>query len=307
VEEHYEKLSHLDGPRTPIRVAVLEEICANGSLSERELRDIFVEGDDEEWDFEVSKPTLRRQFDVNPENSTGDAHSLVERGWVKDVSEGRGNGPRYAATPIGRMLREEVGSLFDLFDLIDDVSPELEPFFEVVTESDVEMERDVLEELTEADVHASKPTDVYGVFSEYMEFVSDTEHIRGISWVSSELFVDIYHKHLVEDEKEIELIFASEVLETLVGQHTEKYREMLETDRLSVFECDVFPFGMTAVESGIAWAYFEPESGTPEYELMTESEKVREWAVGVFEEYKKEGREVTEEALKETRKKTSEA
>ena len=81
-EKHYDKLSHLAGPQTPIRVAVLEELCSNDSLSKRELRDIFVDGtqEGEGWAFEVSKPTLYRQLDENPENSTGDTLSLVERG-----------------------------------------------------------------------------------------------------------------------------------------------------------------------------------------------------------------------------------
>lgn len=302
VEEHYDKLSHFGGPQTPIRVAVLEEICSNSSLSKRELRDIFVDGNDEGegWGFDVSKPTLYRQFDDDPKNSTGDTLSLVERGWVKDVSESRNAEARYAVTPKGRLLYDKITSLFELFDLMDDVQPELEPFLEVVTKAGVEMDREVLRELTDAEIYTTTSTNLFGVYPEYIDFISEVDRIRGITWVWSQLFLDSYYTFLVEEDKEVEFIFTPEVTETLIESHTEEWREMLETGNLTVFERDIFPFGITIVENGVAWGYFEPERGAHEYELMTESETVRDWAVDVFEKYKEEGRDVTEEQLRKT-------
>ena len=303
VETHYDKLAHLGAPHTPIRVAILEELRNKGSLSERGLRDMFVEGTEEEngWGFEVSKPTLYRQFEENPENSTGDTHSIVENGWVKDVSESRSAEARYAMTPQGRLIHDEMRSLFGLFDLMDDVPSELEPFLEVVTKAGVEMDRGVLEELTDAEIYPTTPTNLFGVYPEYIDFLSDVDRIRGITWVWSQLFLDSYHTFLVEEDKEVEFIFTSEVAETVVESHTEEWREMLETGNLTVFECDIFPFGITIVENGVAWGYFEPEKGAHEYELITESETVREWAIDVFEEYKKEARDVTQEQLEKTK------
>jgi len=303
VENNYDKLAHLGAPHTSIRVAVLEELRNNGSLSERELRDIFVEGTEEGkgWEFEVSKPTLYRQFEENPENSTGDTLSLVENGWVKDVSEIRGAEARYEITPKGRLIHDEMRSLFGLFDLMDDIPSELEPFLEVVTKADVEMDRRVLKELTDAEIYPTTPTNLFGVYPEYIDFISDVDLIRGITWVWSQLFLDSYYTFLVEEDKDVEFILTSEVAETVVESHTEEWREMLETGNLTVFECDIFPFGITIVENGVAWGYFEPEKGAHEYELISESETVREWAIGVFKEYKQKGRDVTQEQLEKTR------
>ena len=74
IEEQYNGLSHLGGPQTPIRIGVLAEVHENGPLSKRELRDVFVEGDGR-WGFEVSKPTLYRQFDED--TGRGSEESLV--------------------------------------------------------------------------------------------------------------------------------------------------------------------------------------------------------------------------------------
>ena len=319
VKEHYPALSHLGGPRTPLRVAVLAELRSNGSMRKSELRRLFVDGEFGEkdgtgeenkvggdwdgWGFTVSKPTLYRQFD---KEGTGDALSLVERGWVEDVSEHRSAEARYAITPKGRLVCERLESLFSTFDLMEDVQPELEPFLEVVTKSDMEMEADVIEELTDAEIYAATPTNLYGVFSEYMEFIADVEHIRGISWVSSELFVESYYKFLVDENKTVELILSPTVLEQLVEKHAEEWSVMLETGNLTVIESNVFPFGMTVVEHGVAWGYFEPKKGAHEYELITESDVVRDWATDVLDQYKEEGRNVTDEQLEEVRKRTSE-
>lgn len=294
LEKHYDALSHLGGPQTPIRVGVLGELHANGSLSKRELRDIFVEGNDE-WDFEVSKPTLYRQFDES--TGSGTEESLVERGWVRDISESDGSESRYALTPKGRLVYEEISSLFGTFGLVDGVASDLEPFLEVVTKSDFGMDREVLRGLTDGDVYSATPTNLYGVFSEFDSFVAEGDYVRGVSWVSSGLFVDQYHRYVVEQNKTSELVLTPEVTESLVEHHTEKWKEILKTGSMEVFEYDVYPFGLTVVEHGVAWGYFEPEKGAHEYELISESDVVHDWASDVFKEFKQRGRRVTDEQL----------
>jgi predicted transcriptional regulator len=305
VKEHYGVLSHLSGPRTPVRVAVLEELRSNGSMRKSELKRRFVDGaeeDGEGWDFTVSKPTLYRQFEDNPEESTGDSLSLVERGWVEDVSERRGAEARYAITPKGRLICESVESLFSTFEIVEDVQPELEPFLGVVTKSGMEMEADVLEELTDADIYSTTSTNFFGVYQEYIDFISEVDRIRGITWVWGDRFLESYYKFVVEEDKEVEFIFTPEVAEAVVENHTEPWKEMLETGNLTVIEGDIYPFGITIVEHGIAWGYFEPEKGAHEYELITESDVVLDWALDVFEKYNQEGQNVTEEQLEETKK-----
>lgn len=299
LEGQYGSLSHLGGPQTPIRVAVLAELDANGSLTRRGLRDIFVDGDGG-WEFEVSKPTLYRQFDED--TGSGAEDSLVERGWIRDISETEGAESRYALTPKGRIVYEEMTSLFDAFELVEEVPSDLEPFLEVVNKSEMRMEKEVLEELSEVEIYSIKSTNVFGMstYQEYIEFISEADRICGITWVWSEMFLDSYYEFLVEEDIEVEFILTSEVIETLIEDYAEEWREMLETGNLEVFECDVYPFGVTIVEYGVAWGYFEPEKGTHEYELITESDAVQEWAAGVFEEFKQKGRRVTEEQLERT-------
>lgn len=300
LEEGYGVLSHLGGPQTPIRLAVLAEIGANGPLSRRELRDVFVEGDGV-WGFDVSKPTLYRQFDDGAGNGADEPPSLVERGWVSDISETDASESRYALTPKGRVLYEEASSLFRTIDLVDGVPSEVEPFLEVVTKSEFGMDRGVLRELADAEVYSATPTDLYNVFSEFDSFVGEGDFVRGVSWVSSGLFVDQYHRYVAEQDKRSELVLTEDVLESLVENHTEGWRGILETGNMEVFECDVYPVGFTVVEHGVAWGYFEPEKGAHEYELISESDAVRDWAEGVFEEFKREGRRVTGEQLERTK------
>ncbi|MFP4189196.1 MAG: helix-turn-helix transcriptional regulator [Halobacteriales archaeon] len=300
LEERYDALSHLGGPQTPVRLAVLAEIQKDGPLSKRELRDIFVEGNGE-WGFEVSKPTLYRQFEDDARNGAEGSRSLVGRGWVSDVSEGDGAESRYALTPKGRPVYEEVSSLFSTFELVDGIPSDIDPFLDVVTKSDFEMDDEVLRELADAEVYGATPTNLYGVFKEFDEFLSECDLARGVSWVSSELFVDQFHRYVVEQDKRAELVLTSEVLQNLVEGHAQRWGEILETGSMEVFECDVYPFGFTVVEHGVAWGYFEPDKGAHEYELVSESDAVREWAEGVFEMFKERGRRVTDEQLEKTR------
>ena len=298
MEEQYNALSHLGGPQTPIRVGVLAEIHENGPLSKRELRDIFVEGDDG-WSFEVSKPTLYRQFDEDTGGGAED--SLVERGWIMDVSESEGSESKYAVTPKGRLVYEEVSSLFDTFGRVDGIPSDLEPFLEVVTKSDMEMDQEVLCGLKDAEVYAATPTDMHGALTEAIQYIFDSDFAHGISWVSSEFFVDQYYEYVVEQDKTAELVLTRDVLERLVERYTERWREILETGRIELFECDVYPFGLTVVEHGVAWGYFEPETGAHEYELISESDAVQNWASEIFQEFKGRGRKVTDEQLERTK------
>ena len=300
IKENYEELSYLGGPQTPIRVAVLEELNSNGSLRKSELEDIFVRSDgDGKWELDISKPTLKRQFE---DRTGGDTNSsLVEKGWVKDVSDGRGAESRYKLTPRGQMVCEELASLFDLFDVLEDVPPELDYFLEVATEADLDISEEVLRELADAEVYTRSPTGIDKTTLKGVQFISDSEYYRGISWISSKEHVDYYHTALTEQNKKAEFINTPEVLESLVENHAQKWGEALETGNLTVFEHDVFPLGLTIVEKGVAWGYFEPPDGTHKAELLTESDTVREWAIDIFEKCKREGREVTQEQLEKTR------
>ena len=301
VEKHYDVLSCLGGPQTPIRVAVLRELNSNGSLRKSELEDIFVRAEKNgRWDFDVSKPTLKRQFEETTEDRKN--HSLVEKGWVKDISEGRGAEPRYAITPRGQLLCDELASLFDLFDLLEDVPAELDYFLEVIREAELEITRDILYDLADAEIYTKTPTGIDKTTTKGLQFVSEGEYHRGTSWIASEDYVDYYLMFLKEQDNEAEFIFTPEVSEGLVENHAQKWKEVLETGNVTVFEHDVFPLGLTIVEHGVAWGYFEPPHGTHKAELITESDAVHEWALGVFEEYKKEARNVTEEQIEKTRK-----
>jgi predicted transcriptional regulator len=218
-----------------------------------------------------------------------------------DISEGEGSESMYALTPEGRLVYEEVSSVLDTFESIEDFPLDLEPFLEVVTKSEFEMEKETLCGLKDAEVYAATPTNLYGLFSEFDQFASQGNFVRGISWVSSELFVNQFYNYVVEQDKQVELILTPEVLQNLVESYTERWREILETGSMELFECDVYPFGLTVVEHGVAWGYFEPEKGSHEYELISESDAVQQWALGVFEEFKKRGRKVTDEELEKTK------
>jgi len=300
IEQHYKELSCLGGPQTPIRVAVLEELNSNGSLRKSELEDIFVRGSENgKWEFKVSKPTLHRQFEEGEENANV---SLVENGWVKDVSESRGAESRYEVTPKGQMVCEKLASLLDLFGLLEEVPSELEPFLGVVTRAGVDISRDVLQDLADAEVHTKTPTGVSRTTTKALQFIHKGDYNRGISWIAGGEFVDYYHVWLEDENKEAELILSPEVLEELVENYAEKWRAMLETGNLTVFECEVFPLGLSIAEHGVAWGYFEPPHGDHKAVLLTESDTVREWALDVFKEYKQEGRDVTQEQMEKTRR-----
>jgi len=299
IKENYEELSYLGGPQTPIRVAVLEELNSNGSLRESELEDIFVRGDgDSRWGFEVSKPTLHRQFEEGEENANV---SLVEKGWVKDVSESRGAEPRYEITPKGQMVCDELRSLFDLAEFLDEVPSDLEPFLDVVMKADLEMSEEVLRELADTEIYTKSPTGLDEATTKGLQFVSEGSYHRGISWIAGEDYVDYYHMFVQDPNNEAEFVFTQEVLDGLVENHAEKWGEVLETGNVTLFEHDVFPLGLTIVEHGVAWGYFKPPEGTHKAELITESEVVRDWAIDIFEECRREGRDVTQEQLEKTR------
>ncbi len=301
VEQHYDVLSCLGGPQTPIRVAVLRELNSNGSLRKSELEDIFVRAEKNgRWDFDVSKPTLNRQFEETTGENTN--HSLVEMGWVEDVSESRGAESRYTITPRGQLLCDELASLFDLFDLLEDVPAELDYFLEVIREAELEVTRDVLDDLADAKIYTKTPAGIDRTTMKGLQFVSDGDYHRGMSWIASEDFVDYYLMFLKEQENEAEFIFTPEVSEGLVENHTQKWGEALETGNISIFEHGIFPLGLTIVEHGVAWGYFEPPHGTHKAELITESDAVHEWAVNVFERYKQEAQNVTEEQIEKTRR-----
>lgn len=241
--------------RSTNRIHLLTELYRHGQLHRDQLKRTS----------EVSRTTLQRNLDV-----------LVEEGWV------RNSGVTYWITSCGELVAEVVLDLVETVGIVN----QLQEVFRWIPVSEVDVD---LRLLADAEVWTPEPGDPYAMMNRHVQLLRTMDSGRGV------LAVTGLHPHkavseaVVRHDANVELVATPEVAETLTStpQYAPLTEEMVETGRfdLSVYEGEV-PFSLVIADDGVHVVV--DEEGDPRALLESGSDEVREWATGVYEEYRRE-------------------
>ena len=292
IESHYdEDFKYLAGSRgNSVRVAILVELDQNeAGLTKHQLSSIF-SAENDHWNWSVSDQTIERAVEGNG--------GLIQRKWVKDVSDREGDASRYVLTPLGKYILEDLEDLFTVFEISDKAVDEIGPYLDVIAASEQDANRAVIAALAESELILGADWNFSGLRQRAHEFISQADRIWGMSEVFAKPYLDNFYEYTVENDKTAELILPPYILDLIEREFPNILRETLASGNLRVHRGpEDIEFNWTITNHGVAWAQFDSQRHSAE--LISRSGTVQEWALGIFEDYRERSQEVTHEKLAE--------
>lgn len=241
--------------RSEHRVRILELLCEHRKMANHELRD----------HFSASRTTVGRNLTV-----------LEEQGWIH-----RTNGD-CEITRHGELVAEQFRDLVETVRLAD----RLEPFLRWVPEGSLDLD---LRLLADAEVLLPKPGDSWAMVNRHVAVISETRDDRAILPVTGLHAMEAVHRKVVHGDARTELVAEPNIVETFQSNpdYAPLYEEMVDTGQfeIRVYDGEVpYYLGLldTTVQIGV------DEDGDPRAMVETQNEAVADWAVDVYEEYKRQ-------------------
>lgn len=119
----------------------------------------------------------------------------------------------------------------------------------------------------------------------FLELVEDAERIRGYASAILDSTVPTYRRRIVEDDLQVELVVAPEVLDVLVSKYGDAVAEARTTDNITLFRADGgLSYSLMLVDDGSkthVCALFYDENGNTGL-LRNDDPEAVVWASGVY-------------------------
>jgi predicted transcriptional regulator len=239
--------------RSNNRVNVLEELVGNDQ-TRRDLRDTTG----------ISQPTLGRILD-----------GFQERSWV--TKNGRG----YELTPFGQLLADELGSLMDTVEAIQqlrNLAPRLP-----LDEMDFDLRL-----LAEATITTPSPTDASAHFRREGELLAETGRLQFLCNQAQPETVERFRDWVIEGGGQLEAIISGDAIDAAnadpaMGAHL---HDLLGSDRVTIYRYE----GPVSIMLGLLdeTASIVPldESGVPCAFIESENEAVRAWVSDTLDSHR---------------------
>jgi predicted transcriptional regulator len=235
-----------------------------------------------EWLSESPPATqreLRTQLDASRTTVARSLRSLEERGWVTNDDGG------YRLTRVGAAIGSEFSELLDTVRQVEELSEFLRWF-----PSD-EFAPDFLN-VDNADVTSASDGDPYAPARKQTDILRTADRIR-ILLPSVDLEgTRTIAEQVTEHGLEAETIVAPDLEETLESaEFSPLLRGKVETGRSAIFVSRTqLPFYLGLADDGRVQIGVEDDEGFPRALLETVGEDVREWADGLYREYRSQAR-----------------
>ncbi len=254
MQDAISSIAFLTGSNT--RVAVFDAIRRAGRLDRNDLRNRI----------EASRTTVGRHLDA-----------LEERDWIQRTNDG------YELTTIGELVAA------DFFTLVETAATarRLRPFFRWVPNHEFDLD---LRHLADANVTIGDPEDPYAIEDRHVRRTETASRLRLLLPLVGQRAVRASLSRVMERDQTVELILKPDVAE-LFDSHSQ-YASMYETlrrrNRYTVFVYeDEISYCLGILDETVQLLSFDND-GMPRVMLETDEPAVREWAEGVYDEYRRE-------------------
>lgn len=240
--------------RAESRLAVMRELAERDYTTQRELRDAL----------DASRTTVARAL-----------NSLQDRGWIEQATEG------YCLTTTGTLIASSVTQLLDTVA----TTAELSAFLRYAPTDAINTDL-----LTTADVTVTTPTDAdpYAPARKQTEIVHRADRLRVLLPATDLESTRAVTDAVTEDGLELESVVSPSVAATFeTPEFKSLVKEGMSTGRSTVLVSPTelpYYLGLAdeeAVQIGVA-----DDEGIPRALLETTDARVRQWAEGVYSEYR---------------------
>lgn len=240
--------------RSPNRVAVLDALRRGGPLDRRVLRDRF----------DVARTTLQRNLDA-----------LAERGWVRETDAG------YVATPAGAAVARDLATLRDTMD----AAGRLRPVLQWLPDDALDLD---LHALADADVVTADSSDPYAPVDRHVDALERADRVRALLPAVGLRAMAAARERVRADGSEYDLVVEPGVADTL--RHDPGYAagvdELVASGQVAVRVHDgEIPYYLGLLDDAVQLGVSDA-TGMPRALLESDDATVRDWASGVYDEYR---------------------
>lgn len=252
--------------RAESRVRILEHLIAADSATQSELR----------TQLAASRTTISRSL-----------QSLMNKGWVDK------SGDEYQLTRAGALISEAFGELLDTVEDVGELAEFLQRFPPDVDAPDF---------LAATDVEVTYSTDAapYAPAQKQTEILHRADRIRMLLPAIDLESTRTITEQVTERGLKVETIVPPEVESIMESaEFAPLMSEKITTGRSSVFVVDTdIPFYLGLADEDQVQIGLADDEGLPRALLQTTDETIREWAEGLYEQYRAESRPKPVEELR---------
>jgi predicted transcriptional regulator len=255
--EAVEKIEFL--ARSAHRIRILDLLREHGKLPNHELRD----------HFNASRTTVGRNL-----------AALEDQGWIRRTNS------TCEITRHGELVAEAFGDLVDTVE----VTNSLESFMQWVPEGSLDLD---LQHLADADIVLAKPGDPWAMVNRHVAAISETSDDQAMLPVTGLHAMEAIHRKIVSGDARTELVAEPSIVKTFQSNpdYAPLVEEMVDTGRFEIwlYNGDI-PYYLGVLDSTVQIGV--DEDGEPRAMVETDTEAVADWAVEVYESYKRDSEPV---------------
>jgi len=223
----------------------------------------------------TSQRELRATLDSSRTTATRALRSLQDRGWVEQAADG------YRLTTTGSLIAAAVTDFFDTVA----TTTELSEFFRYAPTDEIDTDL-----LTSADVTVTTPTDAnpYAPAQKQTEIIHRADRLRVLLPATDLESTQTVTDAVVEDGLELESIVSPSVETTFETEAFEPLlRESIATGRSTVLVSSTeLPYYLGLADDEYVQLGVADDEGIPRALLETTDDRVRQWADGVYSDYR---------------------
>ena len=188
---------------------------------------------------------------------------------------------RFGLTPLGQTTT--VG----LFEFVDDIhlQQRLEPFLQWIPDGSIDFD---LRLLADAKLLLPEPGDPWAMVNHHVDTIRETADNRSLLPVTGLHGFEVLHRKITAGDAKAAFVVEPKIAETFRSNpsYTPLYRELCDTDQFEVrIYDDEIPYYLGVLDETVQIGV--DEDGEPRAMVETENEAVVDWAVGVYEDYKR--------------------
>lgn len=132
--------------------------------------------------------------------------------------------------------------------------------------------------------------------SRFAELVEETETIRGFTPTTIISDMEVLFRNTING-METELLWPSDLTETVLTSHPEQARKAIESGNLTILTNDDLPCACAIFDDRVGLAGYDRETGIMRVAIDTDAPEARRWAEALYESYRRDARPLDLEAL----------
>lgn len=224
-------------------------------------------------DGPLSAADLADRVDMSRSTVHRTTQSFVDAGLLEKRDS------EFTLSGLGHALASEL----DTFRMRVDADARLEPFFNTVGPTDVDLP---VECFADARVTVPKARRPHFAVERIIDLIEESDSMRMFSSVISPVYVDAALRAMASGT-DIEVVFDGEVLDIIVAEFQDQAMEGFETGRFTVHVHDDVPFELFLFDDAIGMAAHD-DHGIARVFVETDCDEAYDWANDLFERYRVE-------------------